>query len=230
MSGTAAGGSIMAYTRAYNREKRFNRTQTMVLMAMFTAIIFIMAFTPIGLINLPVIKATILHVPVIIGAIILGPAAGAYFGALFGLTSLIKNTITPSLLSFAFTPAVDVPGTGHGSFWAIIICFVPRILVGITPWLLYMAFTKASPRMNNGAKAAVLAASGVLGSLTNTFLVMGMIGGLFSTAFATAKDIPVAEVGGVIMGIIAANGIPEAICAGVITPVVCLILFRIRKN
>jgi len=214
----------------YARERSRSKTQTMVLMAMFTAIILIMAFTPIGLINLPLIKATILHVPVIIGAIVLGPAAGAYFGGLFGLTSLIKNTITPSALSFAFTPAVAVPGTGHGSFWAIIICFVPRILVGITPWLFYMAIEKAAPRMNNGAKAGVLAASGVIGSFTNTALVMGLIYGLFSTAYATMSNIPVTEVGAVILGIIAANGIPEAICAAVITPIVCLVLFRVRRN
>ena len=214
----------------YARERSRSKTQTMVLMAMFTAIILIMAFTPIGLINLPLIKATILHVPVIIGAIVLGPAAGAYFGGLFGLTSLIKNTITPSALSFAFTPAVAVPGTGQGSFWAIIICFAPRILVGITPWLFYMAIEKAAPRMNNGAKAGVLAASGVIGSFTNTALVMGLIYGLFSTADATMSNIPVAQVGGVILGIIAANGIPEAICAAVITPIVCLVLFRVRRH
>lgn len=215
---------------AYSRERSRSRTQTMVLMAMFTAIILIMAFTPIGLINLPLIKATILHVPVIIGAIVLGPAAGAYFGGLFGLTSIIKNTITPSALSFAFTPAVPVPGTGHGSFWAIIICFVPRILVGITPWLFYAAINKAAPRMNNGARAGVLAASGIIGSFTNTALVMSLIYGLFKTAYATMSNIPVNEVGAVILGIVAANGIPEAICAAVITPIVCLVLFRIRKN
>ena len=214
----------------YARERSRSKTQTMVLMSMFTAIILIMAFTPIGLINLPLIKATILHVPVIIGAIVLGPAAGAYFGGLFGLTSLIKNTITPSALSFAFTLAVAVPGPGQGSFWALIICFVPRILVGITPWLFYMAIEKAAPRMNNGAKAGVLAASGVIGSFTNTALVMGLIYGLFSTAYATMSNIPVAQVGGVILGIIAANGIPEAICAAVITPIVCLVLFRVRRQ
>ena len=222
-------GSREVYIMVYSRERSRSRTQTMVLMAMFTAIIFIMAFTPVGLINLPVIKATILHIPVIIGAIVLGPAAGAYFGGLFGLTSLIKNTITPSALSFAFTPAVDVPGTGHGSFWAIIICCAPRILVGITPWLFYKAIEKAAPRMNEGARAGVLAASGAIGSFTNTFLVMGLIYGLFATAYATMKDIPVTQVGGVILGIIAANGIPEAIAAAVITPIVCLVLFRIRK-
>ena len=137
-----------------NGNRRSN-VQTLTLMAMFTAIILIMAFTPVGLINLPVIKATILHIPVIIGAIVLGPAAGAYFGALFGLTSLIKNIMTPSLLSFAFTPTVAVPGTGHGSPWAIFICFVPRILVGITPWLLYAGISRSVSKMNTGGRTAL---------------------------------------------------------------------------
>ena len=214
----------------YFMNKTRSKTYTMVLMAMFTAIIIIMAFTPLGLIQLPIIKATALHIPVIIGCIILGPAAGAYFGALFGLTSLIKNTITPSALSFAFTPAIAVPGTGHGSFWSIVICFGPRILVGITPWLFYLAMNKALPKMNGGVRVGTLAASGVIGSLTNTFLVMGLIGALFTDAYATLKDIPATEVGGVILGIIAANGIPEAIVAGIITPAVCMVLFKFLRT
>ncbi len=210
--------------------KTKSKTYTMVLMAMFTAIILIMAFTPLGLIQLPIIKATALHIPVIIGCIMLGPAAGAYFGSLFGLTSLIKNTITPSALSFAFTPAIAVPGTGHGSFWAIVICFGPRILVGITPWLFYKLMNKIMPNMNNGVRAGTLAASGVIGSLTNTFLVMGLIGILFTDAYATLQGIPSSEVGAVIMGIIAANGIPEAIVAGILTPAVCMVLFKFLKT
>ena len=103
-------------------------------MGMFIAIIVLMAYTPIGLIDLPLIKATILHVPVIIGAILLGPKKGAALGFVFGLTSIIKNTMSPSLLSFLFTPLVPVPGLGRGSLWALVICFVPRILVGVIPY------------------------------------------------------------------------------------------------
>ena len=211
---------------SYKKGKR-SGVQQLTLMAMFTAIILIMAFTPVGLINLPIIKATILHIPVIIGAIVLGPAAGAYFGGLFGLTSLIKNIMTPSLLSFAFTPTVAVPGTGHGSPWSIFICFVPRILVGITPWLLYTAFTKLMPNMKGAGRTAVLALAGVIGALTNTFLVMGSIFILFQDAYASARDIPVEEVKGAILAIIGANGIPEAIAAGVITPIITLVMLKL---
>ena len=47
--------------------------RSMVLLAMFTAIIILMAFTPIGYIDLPIIKATLIHVPVIVGVALMGP-------------------------------------------------------------------------------------------------------------------------------------------------------------
>ena len=113
------------------------RTYDLALVSMFSAIIVILTFTPIGLIDLPLIKATILHVPVIIGAILLGPKKGAFLGAVFGLASLVKNSMVPGVLSFAFSPLIPVPGMDRGRLWALVICFVPRILVGVTPWLVY---------------------------------------------------------------------------------------------
>ena len=80
-------------------------------MSLFAAVIFFMTFTPFGFINLVVINATIVHVPVIIGSILMGPRAGACLGGMFGLASLIRNTISPTILSFAFSPLVPVPGT-----------------------------------------------------------------------------------------------------------------------
>ena len=205
---------------------RKQRTQDLVILAMFVAIIFILAFTPIGLIDLPLIKATILHVPVIIGSILLGPKKGAFLGFLFGLTSLIKNTMGPSVLSFAFTPAVPVPGLGHGSPWALFICFVPRILVGVTPWLVYQLFKKIIPKMNLVVRAIVLAVCGVVGAFTNTALVMGSIYVIFKDAYAAANGIPVKKVLGVILGVVAGNGIPEAIVAAILVSVICLALLR----
>ena len=110
-----------------------SKNANIAIMAMFTAIIIIMAFTPFGMIQLPLIKATIIHIPVIIGGILMGPMGGLYFGSLFGLVSFISNTLTPSALSFAFSPLVAVPGTGAGSPLALLICFGPRILTAITP-------------------------------------------------------------------------------------------------
>ena len=82
---------------AQTRAQRTKQVQDLAILAMFTAIIFLLTFTPLGLIDLPVIKATILHVPVIIGSILLGPKKGAFLGGMFGLSSLIKNTLVPGL-------------------------------------------------------------------------------------------------------------------------------------
>ena len=204
-------------------------TRDMAVMAMFTAIIMIMAFTPFGIIDLPLIKATILHVPVIIGSIVLGPKKGAFFGFLFGLTSFIKNTTGPSLLSFAFTPVVPVPGLGHGSMWSVVICFLPRILVGVVPYYAHRAALKlAGGRMSLPVHTAVLAVCGALGAIVNTGLVMGMIYVVFKDAYALSRGIPVDEVLAVILGIVGANGVPEMIAAAVIVPFVVIALIRAK--
>ena len=52
-------------------------TQWMVSVALMAAIVILLANTPLGMIQLPIIKATTVHIPVIIGAILLGPSAGA---------------------------------------------------------------------------------------------------------------------------------------------------------
>ena len=201
--------------------------QDLAVMSMFTAIVLIMAFTPFGIIDLPLIKATILHVPVIIGSILLGPKKGAFLGFLFGLTSIIKNTMSPSMLSFAFTPAVPVPGLGRGSVWALIICFVPRILVGVTPWLVYNAGKKlAGGHPGMGLRTVLYTIGGAVGAVTNTGLVMGLIYIVFKNAYAAAREIPVKEVLGVIIGIVFANGVPEMLVAAIITPLVCVALTK----
>ena len=116
------------------------KTYELVLTALFTAIIVIMAFTPLGYIPLVVINATVIHIPVILGALFLGPKKGAFLGFVFGLTSFINNTfkaVTASAFVFSPVLAANVVGMS-GVFKSIYICFVPRILVGIIPYFVYI--------------------------------------------------------------------------------------------
>ena len=87
----------MAFT-GKKKSMRNQKTMELVLTSIFSAIIVIMAFTPLGYIPLVVINATIIHIPVIIGSLFCGPKKGAFLGFVFGLTSFIKNTIMPSSL------------------------------------------------------------------------------------------------------------------------------------
>lgn len=106
------------------RAQQHRQVQSLAVLAMFTAILFLLTFTPIGMIDLPIIKATVLHVPVIIGALLLGPKKGAFLGGMFGLASLLKNTLVPNLSSFAFSPLIPVPGLDRGAPgpWWFVLC------------------------------------------------------------------------------------------------------------
>jgi uncharacterized membrane protein len=120
------------------------KTYELVLTALFTAIIVIMAFTPLGYIPLVVINATIIHIPVILGALFLGPKKGAFLGFVFGFTSFINNTFRAATASaFVFSPvlAYNVVGVS-GIFKSLYICFVPRILVGVIPYFVFILIRK----------------------------------------------------------------------------------------
>lgn len=201
------------------------KTLSMVMTALFMAIVIIMAFVPnLGYINLIVIKATLIHVPVIIGSIVLGPKKGAVLGATFGVTSLINNTFNPSLLSFAFSPFYSIGDIG-GSPWSLVIALVPRILAGIVPYYAYTGIRKLL-HSRKGSQAVALPIACALGSFTNTLLVMNMIYLCFDEEFAAAKNIATDAVYGAILGIIAVNGIPEAIVAIVLGSAVSMALLR----
>lgn len=203
-----------------------NHIRKMTLTALFIGIILLLNFTPIGYIQLPFIKATIIHVPVIIGSILLGPGVGAGLGAVFGLTSLYKNTFAPTLLSFAFSPFIPVPGTGAGSWAALGVTFLPRILVGVVPSYIYRLLNRCLGVKGN---VAALALSGVAGSMTNTLLTMHLIFFLFRSAYGKAYNLTVDAVYKTILTVIFANGIPEAALAAVITAAVCRALQKYEK-
>lgn len=208
-----------------NNTKTFN----MVMTALFIAIIAVMTFIPnVGYINLIVIKATLLHVPVIVGSIVLGPKNGAVLGAAFGITSLIKNTLEPSLLSFAFSPFYSVGDVG-GNGWSVVIALVPRILVGVIPYFVYKGIEKLLKDFKKRRLIAIPIAAAV-GALTNTLLVMNLIYFCFREEFAAAKNIALEAVYDVILGIIAANGIPETIVAVVLGTAVSMALLKLMPQ
>ena len=204
---------------------RNEKVKKLAILSMFVAIILLFAFTPIGFIRLGFINATILHIPVIIGGILLGPKYGAALGFLFGLTSLINNTMAPNPTSFVFSPFVPIIGTESGSPLALIVCFIPRILVGITPYYVYKGLSKL---FKNTEKVVSYSIAGAIGSLTNTLLVLHLIYFLFMDSFAYAARMD--AVYSVVLGIIATNGIPEAIAATIVTAAICIPVRLVQKS
>ncbi len=201
-----------------------SKTKGLVQMAVFSALIVILAFTPfIGYIPLGFTRATIIHIPVIIGSLMLGPKKGAVLGGIFGLTSFINNTINPTLTSFVFTPFYSL-GDYSGGIGSVIICFVPRILIGVIPFYVYHLVKKIS--RNDGVSSMGLILAGLSGALTNTLLVMNLIFVFFRDAYASANGVSASAVYTFILGVIGMNGVPEAIVAAIITLVIGRNLMR----
>lgn len=189
---------------------RKHDTRWLVSVALMAAIIIVLANTPLGMIQLPIIKATTVHIPVIIGAILLGPSAGAMLGAVFGGCSLISNTMAPTLLSFAFSPFMSTTGI-PGALKAIWISVGCRVLIGVVAGWLWNFLQKM--HVNNWIALPVV---GFVGSMVNTISVMGSIYLLFAQQYAEAKEVGITAVWGLIMGTVTASGIPEAVAAAVL--------------
>lgn len=205
-------------------------TMSMVQVAIFGAIICIMAFTPfLGYIPLGFTRATIIHIPVIIASLLMGPKKGGVLGFLFGLTSFINNTINPTATSFVFTPFYSV-GEISGGIGSIIICFIPRILVGIVPYFVYKLVLRLSSDMtrSRGVSNIGLILAGISGALVNTILVMNLIYLFYGDAYIKASEKAVSLGYMVILSIIGINGVPEAIVAGILT--LCIGKVLLKKN
>ncbi len=199
-------------------------TRWMVSVALLAAIVILLANTPLGMIQLPIIKATTVHIPVILGAILLGPSAGAILGGIFGICSVISNTAAPTLSSFAFSPFLSTTGLSGAlkALWVSIGC---RILIGIVAGWVWILLKKT--RLNQTASLII---TGLVGSMANTLFVMGSIYILFAGQYAAARQVAVTALWGVIMGTIAAAGIPEAIIAAILVLAIGKILLRVLKR
>lgn len=204
-----------------NKEKK--GTRWMVSVALMAAIIIVLANTPLGMIQLPIIKATTVHIPVIIGAVLFGPLAGAILGGVFGICSLVSNTMAPTLLSFAFSPflASNLAGVLK-ALWISVGC---RILIGVAAGWIWILFRKI--KLNT---YVALAITGFAGSMVNTIMVMGSIYFLLAQQYAEAKEVAVTAVFGLIMGTVTASGIPEALAAAVLVAVIGKVLMRLTAS
>ncbi len=156
--------------------KKTNRKQlvSMTITAILTAIIAVMAFTPIGFLRIGPLELTLIMVPVIIGAVTQGPAVGAFLGAVFGIVSFIQ-CFTGSALG-AILVSESIPR-------AFIVCFVPRLLTGFLCGLIYKLCTKKDSKQSWS-----LLVAGIGGSLLNTLLFLGFLALFFMNLTFTPEQ------------------------------------------
>lgn len=197
-------------TSSIDKRSSKNKVLWMVRIAVLIALILLLNFTPIGYLRIGPVEITFLQIPVIIGAIVMGPAAGALLGLVFGLTSLSKAPVSPLFAPvFAAQPVL-----------VALVCLVPRILMGWLTGLLYKVLnrTKANSLVFYGI-------SGFAGSALNTVLFIGGV----VLVLGKYVEVTMAEMGLLAqktfiafwVGIGITNGIPEAIATSVIVSAIC---------
>ena len=198
--------------------KSHENVRKMVIIAMLSGICLFLGLTGLGFIPLPLFKLTILHLPVIIGAIIEGPIVGGSIGLIFGLFSIYQNITAPTPMSpFFYNPIVSV---------------VPRVLIGVLSYYIYKLIRA---KLKN-AKIAI-SITAVCGSLINTIGVLGTIYLLYFKDYAeiliskgSISSNSVSAVTTALLTVIGTNGIAEAVLSALIVTPIVIAIFKMQKK
>lgn len=189
--------------------KRDGKTFHLVIRGILLAIIIVQVMVPfLGYIPLGFISLTIIHITVIVASIVLGIKDGMIIGLFWGLATIVRAYAMPT------TPFDTLVFTNP------VISVIPRVLVGLVAGGVFSQLYKRTKSVVTGAVI-----SGILGSLTNTALVLGFMGIFYTSATANAYGVDTSVLFTTLAGIAVANGIPEAIGAAVITPLLAKALF-----
>ena len=192
-------------------EKRILSIRQMTMIGMLSAVSIFLGLTGLGFIPIPPVKATIMHIPVIIGAIVEGPVVASLVGLVFGLFSMYQNFTAPGPTSFIF--------------WNPIIALVPRVLIGITAYYIY-AFLKN--KIKN--KSISIGTAAICATLVNTIGVLSLTYIFYLERYSNALGIDSSTAGAAIAAVGVTNGIPEAIISGVISVPVVLAILKIKNH
>lgn len=187
-------------------------------LALLMAVVLVMAYTPLGYLNTPWgVQITFIVVPVAVGAVILGPGAGAFLGLVFGLTSFAKCFEgSVGLLMLQTNPI--------GTFFCTV---VTRVLVGLIPGLIYKAM-KRFPKARTISQTVCCFLTPVLNTVF--YIVSNWL--IFSDTWLGVAVAAGYEGGsgfsllGFMMGLVAVNGIAEAIACLIIGTAICKALIR----
>ncbi len=187
------------------------RTQTLTIMALLTALIFVLQFVTVPL---GAITVSLSMIPVAIAAISLGPAYGCLCGAIWGLASLMKAvTGTSGMTTTLF---------GIDALRTVVLCFAPRMLDG---FLLGYLHRLLRPRVGALISGAVV---GFFSAFLNTLFFMSTLAVLFYNTEYFQNMLGGQNVIIFICSIIAGNAVFEMLTATVITGPIALALSKSR--
>lgn len=178
------------------------RTREIALTAIFGAVILFMSLVPApwglpwGYIPLKPVEATIIHIPVIVGAIFGGRRVAILLGLIFGVGSLLAALIyAPITAPLFYNPLVSI---------------LPRVLFG---YLIYVIYDLLNKKISNSGVSMAITFG--LSTLLHSIMVLTMIGlmGLFSYYSDTFSAIGNPSLLALYSGIISLNAFLEILIA-----------------
>lgn len=192
---------------SHTKRKQSEKIRYLVQIALLVAIQIILTATPIGFIPLGPVHITIMHIPVIIGAVAMGPTAGGILGLVFGISSMVVATMRGTPDSIVFSPFLSK------SLWSVVIAVVPRVLFGLFAAWLFLALRKVQ-QMSTRVAAGITAG---VSTLLHSVMVLGSIYLFLGRMYADLMNIAYNTLLGIMALVIVQNGVLEAIAAVVIT-------------
>lgn len=186
----------------------------MVIASLLTAIIVLMGFTPLGYIKVGVIEVTFLMIPVVIGAVVLGPVWGMFLGFVFGMTSFMQ------CFGYSAFGTVLLSVNPIGTF---ITCVIPRTLMGFLAGIVFILLSRIDK-----TKIVSFIVTSVSGALLNTVLFVSSFLIFFRSANLETFSLNLAQMSitDVILVLVTFNSILEIIVCGVFGTALSKVLVR----
>lgn len=189
------------------------RNLTLAQLGVLSALIIVMTFVPyIGYISYGWLSITLIHIPVIIGACVLGWKGGAILGGVWGAACIVKAILQPP------TPLEGI------LFRNPLIALIPRVIAGAAAGLVFELITKKD---KSGHLATALAA--VAACLCNTAFVMGGIYLFYGEKYGAQLNINAISFGGLTNYIVAAFGVNAVIEIAVGVAIAVPVAYALRK-
>lgn len=192
-------------------------TRRMVLLAMLSAILLMMSFTPLGYLNIGPLAISLNMIPVAIGAVALGPGGGAFLGAVFGMTSCLQcvgigGTSAMGMILFEISP-----------FLTILQRFATRVLAGWLSGIVYRELRKLHFRYASSV-------AGFSAALFNTVLFMAALVLLFGQTQYLQELIAGRNVLVFIISFVGINAVVELFSTTIVAGAVCKALEHLKMT
>jgi uncharacterized membrane protein len=196
---------------------RSTKTIKMAQMAILIAVVLIMAFTPLGYLKTAGLEISLITIPVAIGAMVIGPGAGAVLGAVFGLTSFYQ--------CFGMS-AFGAVLLGINPLYTFLVCVPTRILMGYLAGMLFKVFIKVDK-----GNTICYFVGGFMTAFLNTLFFMSMLILFFwNTDYIQGMNAAGANAFMFVIAFVGINGVVEWIATTVAGGIVSKAVAKIAKN